>query len=74
MYNFTWVCTKEPDGKWGVVPISGPANASGTWGGIMGKVFNKTFQLSVSAWLIKTSRTTMTSFAQFYPSGKGDNL
>ena len=69
MYNFTWECTKEPNDNWGVVPITGPSNASGTWGGIMGDLVEEKFQLSVSAWLIKLSRSTMLSFAQIYPSG-----
>ena len=33
--NFTWHCDADPNEDWGVVPVSGPANASGVWGGVV---------------------------------------
>ena len=40
MFNFTWETYSSVDGKWGTRPLSGPANKSGTWGGVFGGVVN----------------------------------
>ena len=69
MYNFTWKSTKDPNGDWGVVPISGPSNSSGTWGGIVGSLVDQTVQMSVSAWITGSDRLSIFDFAQIYPSG-----
>lgn len=45
--NFTWESHGEKDGIWGTTAISGPSNSSGVWGGVVGSVFNGTYQLSV---------------------------
>ena len=47
MMNFTWESHREKDGNWGTKPISGPANSSGIWGGVIGNVFNGSYQLSI---------------------------
>ena len=47
MLNFTWESHREKDSFWGTKPISGPANSSGVWGGVIGQVFNGTYQLSI---------------------------
>ena len=47
MMNFTWESHGEKDGFWGTTAISGPSNSSGVWGGVVGNVFNGTYQLSV---------------------------
>ena len=50
-FNFTWSCDEEPEGNWGNTrPISGPRNASGIWGGVVGNIANGTYPLSISAW------------------------
>ena len=46
-FNFTWSCDAEPNGNWGIEqPISGPRNASGSWGGVFGLVANGSYPLS----------------------------
>ena len=70
MYNFTWHSTSDPKGDWGVVPISGPPNANGTWGGVLGSLFEQSVQMSVSLWVATTDRRTMFDDAQFFPAGK----
>ena len=70
MYNFKWEATKDLNGSWGTVPLSGPANVSGTWGGIIGSLVDQTAQMSVSTWLITANRRPMLDFAQMYPRSK----
>ena len=47
MMNFTWESHAQKEKDWGIEPISGPPNASGIWGGVIGEVFNGTYPLSV---------------------------
>ena len=47
MMNFTWESHGEVNGNWGTTVISGPSNSSGIWGGVVGNVFNGTYQLSI---------------------------
>ena len=47
MMNFTWESHGEIDGNWGTTVISGPSNSSGVWGGVVGSVFNGSYQLSI---------------------------
>ena len=47
MMNFTWESHAQRDNDWGIIPIVGPPNASGIWGGVIGDVFNGTYPLSV---------------------------
>ena len=47
MMNFTWESHSEADRNWGTTVISGPSNSSGTWGGVVGHVFNGSYQLSI---------------------------
>ena len=47
MMNFTWESHAQREQDWGIIPISGPPNASGIWGGVIGDVFNGTYPLSV---------------------------
>ena len=47
MMNFTWESHGEIDGNWGTTAMSGPSNSSGVWGGVVGNVFNGTYQLSI---------------------------
>lgn len=62
LFNFTVVSTQDKDGNWGVVPISGPFNASGTWGGVMGDVINGKFDLSLSQWIWNIERQDLLDF------------
>ena len=45
--NFTWESHGEINNTWGTTAISGPSNSSGIWGGVVGNVFNGTYQLSI---------------------------
>ena len=47
MANFTWEVHRQKDDDWGISPISGPANASGIWGGMVGDVYYGKYQLSI---------------------------
>ena len=67
--NFTWHCDAEPNGNWGVIPISGPANASGIYGGVVGLIANGSYPLGVSFWINIESRVGLLDFVV---SGKGD--
>ena len=60
--NFTWSCDKEPNNDWGIMQISGPSNASGTWGGILGDIIKGKYPLCVSSWNNVESRIGMFDF------------
>ena len=47
MMNFKWQSHAEINENWGTTAISGPSNSSGVWGGVVGNVFNGTYQLSI---------------------------
>ena len=63
MSNFTWECHGDPNDDYGTTPLSGPANASGTWGGVVGDVFYGKYQFSMSTWVWKEERQDMFDFA-----------
>ena len=50
---------------WGILPKAGPFNLSGTWGGVMGGVINKKFDLSLSSWTWNLARYTIVQFVPF---------
>ena len=63
-FNFTWSCDAEPKGIWGNnEPISGPRNASGSWGGVFGLVVNGSYPLCISAWNRLIWRQDIVDFA-----------
>jgi hypothetical protein len=66
--NFTWHCDAEPNEDWGVVPVSGPANISGVWGGVVGKVATGMYPFSLAQWLNIENRIGMFDFVNI---GKG---
>ena len=69
--NFTWSCDAEPDGNWGhLESISGPKNASGAWGGVMGLVTNGSYPLCVSAWYHLYHRNGIYDFVNAGSSSK----
>ena len=61
--NFTWECHGDPNDDYGTTPLSGPANASGTWGGVVGEVIDGTYHFSMSTWVWKEERQDMFDFA-----------
>ena len=50
MLNFTIQFHGVPIEKIGTAPVVSPANASGEWGGLFGKVFSGDYQMSVAYW------------------------
>ena len=66
MYNFRWKSTRDPNNNWGTTPISGPANISGEWGGIVGSILHNNKSISVSAWGMNLARSKMFDFAQVF--------
>ena len=68
VFNFTWESHAPPDGSWGVTPIDGPANRSGTWGGAMGSVVNGEYHISLSQWVWLIGRYELLDFVSTTPS------
>ena len=42
--------TQLKNGDWGLTPKLGSFNMNGTWGGVLGGVINKQFDMSMSSW------------------------
>ena len=70
-YNFTYISYKDPNDDWGTVVKEGPQNLSGTWGGVMGDVINKKYDMSISAYWWTSARS---SVLQFVPVTKDRNM
>ena len=60
--NFTWDSHADPNGDWGVRPISGPFNRSGEWGGVMGGVVNGDYMISLCQWVWLRERYGLLDF------------
>ena len=61
--NFTWESHQPADGNgWGVTPLDGPFNKSGTWGGAMGSVVNEEYHMSLSQWIWNSGRYELLDF------------
>ena len=60
--NFTWISHQPPDGSWGVTPLDGIFNRSGTWGGAMGSVVNGEYHISLSQWVWLIGRYELLDF------------
>ena len=67
-FNFTLISHRNTDNDWGVIPKKGPHNISGTWGGVMGDVINKKYDMSISTWYWKLDRVKL---VQFVPVVRG---
>ena len=63
MSNFTWECHADVNDNYGTTPLSGPANASGSWGGVVGDVFYGRYHFSMSTWVWKEERQDMFDFS-----------
>ena len=61
-FNFTYISQKNMEDDWGVLPKSGPFNMNGTWGGVMGDVINKKYDLSISDWFWDDQRNELLEF------------
>ena len=62
MLNCSWDCQHEPDGNWGVSPVSGPFNRSGVWNGVMGGIVNNDVMMSVAPWYSSLNRYGLLDF------------
>ena len=62
-YNFTWDLYRDVDNDWGMFPVDGPFNRSGTWKGVMGDVVKGRYQVSLIPWKWFNER----SFVDFVP-------
>ncbi len=58
MFNFT-LDSKQGQEGWGVLPITGPFNLSGTWGGVKGDVLHGVDQMSLSPWAHLSQRVDL---------------
>ena len=67
-FNFTYISHRNTENDWGVIPKEGPYNISGTWGGVMGDVINKQYDMSISTWYWKPERIKL---VQFVPVVRG---
>ena len=67
-FNFTYISHRNVDNDWGVVPKKGPHSINGTWGGVMGGVINKDYDMSISTWYWTHERVQL---AQFVPIVRG---
>ena len=61
-FNFTLLSHKNAENDWGMIPKSGPYSLNGTWGGIMGDVINKKYDLSMSSWKWNIERHELGEF------------
>ena len=68
LLNFTWENHKEVDGNWGVMPISGPYNRSGVFGGIIGAIKNGTHMFNTAGWLWIVDRYEIIDFVEVQSS------
>ena len=66
-FNFTLISHKNMESDWGMIPKSGPFSINGTWGGIMGDVINKKYDMSISSWKWNMERHPL---GQFVPVAK----
>ena len=61
--NFTWENHNDPDNNWGVIAVSGPSNASGTYEGVVGSLLEADeYQFSISSWMYRLERHDMFEF------------
>ena len=60
--NFTWDTQLEPDGDWGILAKSGPNNKSGTFSGVLGGIINDEYPLSLSHWIMTSTRLEMMDY------------
>ena len=69
-FNFSVVSVQEQSESWGVNPLSGPYNFSGTWGGVMGAIMFGEHPISLSPWVYNAERHPLMDFVTVYPERK----
>ena len=61
-FNFTLISQKNMENDWGMIPKAGPYSINGTWGGVMGDVINKKYDMSISSWKWNMERHELGQF------------
>lgn len=62
MLNFTFTNEFEPNGNWGLMPVTGTFE-NGTFEGVVGHVVNNTHDISLSTWVWTDERKNILDFA-----------
>ena len=63
MFNISFTCNKDPDNDWGAVPKTGTwRDKYATFGGVLGRVINGEYDVSVSAWFENLERSYWLDF------------
>ncbi len=58
MFNITFTCNKDPLNDWGTGPKTGTwFDKNATFSGVLGRVINGEYDVSVSAWLRNVERS-----------------
>ena len=60
--NFTYASYKDLDGDWGTIPKAGPFCLNGTWGGVVGNVILKKYDMSISSYTWNIARSELMQF------------
>ena len=60
--NFTYVSHKDLDNDWGTIPKAGPFSLNGTWGGVVGNVILKKYDMSISSYTWNVARSELLQF------------
>ena len=61
-FNFTYVSHKDLDNDWGTIPKAGPFSLNGTWGGVVGNVILKKYDMSISSYTWNVARSELLQF------------
>jgi hypothetical protein len=64
-FNFSYESHRQMDGDWGTLPKSGPNNITGEWGGMLGSVITRKYDLCLSQWAWYIDRYGLLSFVSF---------
>ena len=67
--NFTWEDHKEINDNWGLTPVSGPYNRSGTFEGVFGAIVNGEYMLNTAEWVWILDRYELVDFISMYTNG-----
>ena len=60
--NFTYASYKDLGGDWGTIPKAGPFSLNGTWGGVVGNVILKKYDMSISSYTWNIARSELMQF------------
>ena len=69
LLNFTWEDHREMNDNWGLTPISGPYNRSGTFEGVFGAIVNGEYMFNTAEWVWIIDRYELVDFVSVYSNG-----